>query len=196
MRAQATTWLLVVGLLLVVGTAAAQPVGTPPDPPMGASPDPPMGAPPDPPMGGPMGGGMRGPMGVPMGRWWESPKVVEQLGLTPEQAQKLEAVTLDQARTMVDFKSAVEKAEIDLRAASDAEPFNTKRVRDAFGALLQARTKLETQRFEMLLKTREVLTADQWRKLRELAREKRLERGKGGPHADEHHPGGPGGWDE
>ena len=110
-------------LLLVAGAVAAQPMGGP----MGGER-----------MGGDRMGGahMGGPMGAPMGRWWERPKVVEQLGLTPEQTKKLEAITLDQARTMVDLKGAVEKAEIDLRAASDADPFNAKRVRDAFGVLI------------------------------------------------------------
>ena len=173
MNGRAARWLLVVGLFLVAGAAAAQPMG-------GAMGDPPMGR----------------PMGIPMGRWWERPKVVEQLNLTADQTQKLEAITLDQARTMVDLKGAVEKAEIELRAASDADPFNTKHVRDAFGVFLQARTKLETQRFEMLLKTREVLTADQWRNLRDLVRERRMEKGKGG-HPEGEDPGrGPGGWDE
>jgi len=167
MNGRATRWFLGAGLLLAAGVVAAQPMGGP------------MG-------GAPMGRGM----GVPMGRWWERPKVVEQLGLTADQTQKLEA------RTMVDLKSTVEKAEIELRAASDAEPFNARRVRDAFGVLIQARTKLETQRFEILLKTREVLTADQWRNLRDLVRERRMEKGKGGPPGGEDPGRGPGGWDE
>ena len=177
MNALKMKWVLVVGIFLVASAAAAQPAGGP------------MGGP-------PMGGGMGGPMRVPMGRWWENPKVVSELGLTPEQTQKLEAITLSEATGMVDLKAAVEKAEINLRAASDAVPFDAKRVRDAFGVFLQARNKLETQRVEMLLKTREVLTADQWRQLREFAREKRMERGRGGPHTGEDSPGGPGGWDE
>ena len=122
MKGRTTGLLLGAVLLLVAGVVAAQPTGGP----MGGDR-----------MGGPMGGEhMGGPMGAPMGRWWERPKVVEQLGLTPEQTKKLEAITLDQARTMVDLKSAVEKAQIDLRAASDADPFNAKHVRDVFGVLI------------------------------------------------------------
>ena len=190
MNPRVTRRFLVVGLLLMAGTVAAQP----------------MGAPMDPPMERPMERSMGRPMDVPMGRWWERPKVAEHLALTPEQTKKLEAITLDQARTMVDLKGAVEKAEIDLRAASDAEPFNAKRVRDAFGVLLQARTKLETQRFDMLLKTREVLTAEQWGKLRQFAherrmerdvvRERRMEKDKPSPPGGEDPGRGPGGWDE
>ena len=173
MKGRATRWFLGAGLLLAAGVVVAQP------------------------MGGPMGGAPVGRgMGVPMGRWWERPKVIEQLGLSADQTQKLETITLDQARTMVDLKSAVEKAEIELRAASDAEPFNAKRVREAFGVLIQTRTRLETQRFEILLKTREVLTADQWRNLRDLLRERRMEKGRGGPADFEKPHRGPGGWDE
>ena len=183
MNKRSTQWLFGAVLLLVAGAVAAQPTGGP----MGGDR-----------MGGDRMGGahMGGPMGAPMGRWWERSKVVEQLGLTPEQTQKLEAMTLDQARTMVDLKSAVEKAEIDLRAASDADPFNAKRVRDAFGVLIQARTKLETQRFETLLKTREVLTTDQWRKLHDVVRERRMEKGRGGPPEGGDPGRGPGGRDE
>jgi Spy/CpxP family protein refolding chaperone len=120
------------------------------------------------------------PMGVPMGRWWERPKVAEQIGLTQEQTQKLEAVTLDEAKAMVDLKGAVQKAEIDLRAAADLEPFQPEKVRDAFRVVQQARTRLETQRFEMLLKVRGILSADQWHKLRELVRERGAMRGREG----------------
>jgi Spy/CpxP family protein refolding chaperone len=178
MNVRNAKWVLVAGSVLAAAVASAQPAGGP--------------------MGDPqMGGGMGGPMRVPMGRWWENPKVVSQLGLTPEQTQKLEAITLNEATAMVDLKAAVEKAEISLRAASDATPFDARRVRDAFGVFLQARNKLEMQRFEMLLKTREVLTADQWRQLREFARERRMERGRGGrPGAGEQPNNGPGGWDE
>ena len=182
MNGRATRWFFSGVLLLVAGAVAAQPTGGP----MGGDR---MG-------GARMGSHMGGPMGAPMGRWWERPKVVEQLGLTPDQTQKLEAITLDRARTMVDLKGTVEKAEIDLRAASDAEPFNAKRVRDAFGVLIQARTKLETQRFETLLQTREVLTADQWRKLRDVVRERRMEKGRGGPPEGDDPGRGPGDWDD
>jgi Spy/CpxP family protein refolding chaperone len=125
-------------------------------------------------------------MGVPMGRWWERPQVMEQLGLSQDQKQKLEAITLDGARSMVDLKAAVEKAQIDLRAASDLDPFQPDKVREAFHAMQQARVKLESQRFEMLLKVRGVLTVQQWRQLRELVHERGGMRGR--PEGEEHGP--------
>jgi Spy/CpxP family protein refolding chaperone len=108
---------------------------------------------------------------IPPGRWWERPRVMEELALSTEQRAKLEEITLGHARELVDLKAAVEKAEIDLRAAADREPFEPARVRSAFAALQQARSRMEVQRFEMLLAIREVLTAPQWARLKELTRE-------------------------
>ena len=120
---------------------------------------------------------------VPQGRWWERPLVAGRLGLSPDQVKGLDAATYAFARRMVDLKATVEKAAIDLRAASDAEPFAPDKVRQAFAVLQQARGRLETERFDMLLKVRELLTPDQWSKLQQLARARRAEKGNGGEPA-------------
>lgn len=109
------------------------------------------------------------PLGVPPGRWWERPRVAEELSLQAEQRAKLDQVTLEHARTMIDLKATVDKAEIDLRAVAEAEPLDARAVRTSFAALQQARLRLENERFEMLLKVREVLSGDQWRKLKAMA---------------------------
>ena len=127
------------------------------------------------------------PLGVPPGRWWERPQVAEQLALTAEQKARLESLSVENARGMIDIKAAVEKAELDLRVAAEAEPFDAAKVRAAFRTVQQARTRLENERFEALLRVREVLSADQWRQLRELTRDAVRERvqerrgGQGGP---------------
>ncbi len=123
---------------------------------------------------------------VPPGRWWDRPMVVRLLGLSAEQQRSIQTITLTHARNMVDLKAGVEKAELDLRAAAEAEPFAAERLREAFGAFVAARTRLETERFEMILRIREVLTREQWQQLRRLAEEARL-RGVGG---GERGPGG------
>ena len=129
------------------------------------------------------------PLGVPPGRWWERPQVAEQLALTAEQKARLESLSVENARGMIDIKAAVEKAELDLRVVAEAEPFDATKVRAAFRTVQQARTRLENERFEALLRVREVLSADQWRQLRELTRDAVRERvqerrgGQGGPPA-------------
>jgi Spy/CpxP family protein refolding chaperone len=129
------------------------------------------------------------PLGVPPGRWWERPQVADELALTAEQKARLETLTVENARGMIDLKAGVEKAELDLRAAAEAEPFDAAKVRAAFREVQQARTRLENERFESLLRVREVLNAEQWRRLRELTRAAVRERvqerrgGQGGPPA-------------
>ena len=120
---------------------------------------------------------------VPPGRWWERPAVAGRLGLSPEQVKQLDGATYAFARRMIDLKATVEKAAIDLRAASDAEPFAPEKVRAAFAVLQQARGRLESERFDMLLKVRELLTPAQWAQLQELARARRAEKGGGGQPA-------------
>ncbi len=123
------------------------------------------------------------PFDVPPGRWWERPFVAGQLGLSADQVKQLDSTTYAFARRMVDLKGAVEKAQIDLRAAAEAEPFAPGNVRQAFAVVQQARTRLEMERFDMLLKVREVLTPDQWGKLQQLARARRAQKGNGGQPA-------------
>ena len=111
------------------------------------------------------------PFAVPPGRWWERPKLAADLALTAEQRATLDTVALTHAKTMVDLKGEVEKAELDLRVTSDAEPFDARRVRDAFAALQQRRGRLELERFEMLLKVREVLSPEQWKRLTNIVKD-------------------------
>jgi len=119
------------------------------------------------------------PFSVPVGKWWERPRIAARLGVTQDQVSKLNAATYPHAKAMVDLKASVDKATLDLQAASEAEPFEADRARIAFGALQQARQRLEAERFEMLLKVRAILTADQWGRLQELVRERRDEAAEG-----------------
>ena len=129
-------------------------------------------------------GVMAQPLGVPPGRWWERPRFADELMLSAEQKARLEVLTVENARGMIDLKAAVEKAELDLRTVAEAEPFDAAKVRAAFREVQQARTRLETERFESLLRVREVLNAEQWRRLRELTRDavrERMQERRGGP---------------
>lgn len=120
-------------------------------------------------------------LSVPPGRWWDRPQVAMRVGLSDEQRSRLDEVTIEHAKRMIDLKAEVDKAEIELRVASDGETFAADQVRQAFARFLQARSRLETERFELLIAQRELLTAAQWEKLRVLARGfAERERGKKG----------------
>ncbi|WP_161685476.1 Spy/CpxP family protein refolding chaperone [Thermoanaerobaculum aquaticum] len=133
------------------------------------------------------------PFDVPPGRWWERPVVAEELGLSPEQKAKLEQLTAERVKAMIDARAAVQKAEVELRLLAEKEPLDARKVREAFAALQQARQRLEVERFELLLAVRQTLTGEQWRKLHTVVRERLQERrerrqGRGvepGPHRPE-----------
>jgi len=112
------------------------------------------------------------PWDLPQGRWWDRPRLAQELGLTDEQKARLEEVASQRMRALIDARAAVQKAELELGLVADKEPFDARKVREAFFGLQQARQKLELERFEMLLAMRQVLTPEQWGKLRRLARER------------------------
>uniref|UniRef100_A0A7C2N8I1 Periplasmic heavy metal sensor n=2 Tax=Thermoanaerobaculum aquaticum TaxID=1312852 RepID=A0A7C2N8I1_9BACT len=116
------------------------------------------------------------PFDVPAGRWWDRPAVAQELGLSPEQKAKLEQLTAERVKAMIDARAAVQKAEVELRLLAEKEPLDVRKVREAFAALQQARQKLELERFEMLLAVRQTLSTEQWNKLRTVVRERLEER--------------------
>jgi Spy/CpxP family protein refolding chaperone len=75
---------------------------------------------------------------IPPGKWWKRPAVVQKLGLTAEQQEKLEKIFLERRRAFVDLKAEVELTQIDveeLMAKKDSDP---KKVSAALDASEQA----------------------------------------------------------
>lgn len=136
--------------------------------------------------GTPLLGQGLGPPGwdVPQGRWWTRPAIAEELGLSPEQKTRLEEIVAERLKVIIDARAAVEKAQVELREVAQKEPLDVQKARQAFQAVQQARARLEKERFELLLSQRQVLTAEQWQKAREILAERVRAR-------RERHPKGP-----
>lgn len=118
---------------------------------------------------------------VPPGRWWEVPRLVEDLGLTAEQRGSLAEATRTHVRKLADLRAEVTKAQVDLQVAAEKEPFSPREVRQAFGVLQAARSRLELERFELVVSVRGVLSSSQWRTLQDIARRRmEMERSEGG----------------
>ena len=105
---------------------------------------------------------------LPPGRWWENPRMVEQVGLSDEQQAQIREIVFAYARRMIDLKADVDKAGLDLAGTVDQREFDPAPVRAAYAVFQTARHKLENERFEMLLEVRQVLTYEQWRKIDEI----------------------------
>jgi Spy/CpxP family protein refolding chaperone len=105
---------------------------------------------------------------LPPGKWWENPRLVNQIGLTDEQQDQIREVVYQHARRMIDLKADVDKAGLDLAESVDQQEFDPAPVRAAYAVFQTARKKLENERFEMLLEVRKILTYEQWQKIEEI----------------------------
>jgi Spy/CpxP family protein refolding chaperone len=110
---------------------------------------------------------------IPPGKWWENPRLVERLRLTPEQQETIRDLVLEHARRMIDLNADVKRAELDLAERVDREPLDPKAVRAAFAVLQTARQRLEAERFELLLGVRQAVTPEQWDELERIRRDLR-----------------------
>ena len=125
---------------------------------------------------------------LPPGKWWEIPRVVEFLHLSEQQQEKIDALVYEHARKMIGLNAGLEESRLALAQQVDSKNFDPSKVRAGFETFQNARKKLETERFEMLLAVRQVLSAEQWDQLGVLRR--RLEGAK--KRGEGQHPPRPG----
>ena len=133
---------------------------------------------------GPMGPGPMGPDRPPMerafhdghfGRWWNDPRLAQQLGITDDQKHKMDDIFLQHRLKLIDLDASLEKQEVQLRPMIEADQPDEGKVLAQIDAIAQARAELEKANARMLFDIRKTLTADQWKKLKALR--------------EEHHPG-------
>lgn len=108
---------------------------------------------------------------MPPGRWWENPRVVQEVGLTPEQQDEIHQLVYQHAEVMIGLNADVKRAELRLGELARKEPFDEQAVRKAWAEYQTARTKLENERFDLLIGIRKVLSSEQWKKLDEMRRQ-------------------------
>ncbi|MBS1872958.1 MAG: Spy/CpxP family protein refolding chaperone [Acidobacteria bacterium] len=141
--------------------------------------------------GGPgPGGPMRGPMqpGRPMpgGRWWTNPEMVQKLGLTAEQKQKIDSIFQQSRLKLIDLNASLRKEEAILEPLLESEKPDEAKVVAQIDRIAQARGELEKANARMLLGFRAVLTQDQWKKL-----QAERPQGPARPRAQQGPPGAP-----
>lgn len=110
---------------------------------------------------------------LPPGKWWENERIAARVGLGDEQQRAIGDLVYRHAHAMIDLNAALKKAELELAAEVDRDPFDADVVRTAFARFQTARRALEAERFEMLLAVRATLSTEQWREL--LAMRRQLE---------------------
>jgi Spy/CpxP family protein refolding chaperone len=105
---------------------------------------------------------------IPAGKWWQRPEVVRRLQLTPEQRRRLDAVSLENARHLIDLKAEIEKRSLDVREELDSDALDRARIQRAASALSEARARLFERELMLMVDIRGVLTTEQWNQLRTL----------------------------
>jgi Spy/CpxP family protein refolding chaperone len=117
----------------------------------------------------------RGPMmrrfQRPMMRpWWENPFIARRIGLTAAQRRQLGKISFQSRLRMIDLRAALEKERLLLQPMLQSQHPNQSQVLTQIDKIGQARTAVLRAKTGTMLAVRNVLTPEQWQKLR-MARE-------------------------
>ena len=102
------------------------------------------------------------------GKWWKDSALMQNIGVSDEQVQKIEKIFQDHRLELIDLHAALEKQEAILEPLIEADQPDETQVIAQIGKVAQARATLEKSNAQMLLAIRRVLTVNQWKKLRDL----------------------------
>lgn len=129
------------------------------------------------------------------GRWWNNPKVIEQLKLTDDQRKDMDQILLQHRENLIDMRADVEKAELAMEPLVGADQPNEQAILAQIDRIAQARAELEKANARFLLALRAKLSPEQFKELKTL-RDDRRERMRmwrnpkeGGPSAPDAQPG-------
>ncbi len=124
----------------------------------------------------------------PSGTWWRDPAIVQKLGLTAEQQKKIEDEFQQNRIHLIDLTATLEKEQVTMEPLLEADHPDEPKILVQIDRIAQARAELEKANARMLLGFRNVLSQDQWVKLK-------VEKTAPGPQPQPHGvpPGGSGG---
>ncbi len=129
---------------------------------------------------------------APPGRWWNDPRMVQQLSLTPEQRAKMDSIFTAHRIELIDAVANVEKAETLLDPLVSADTPNENAILAQIDKVAEARAELEKAHARMLLALRAQLNHDQWLKLQADRPPMEGRHGGYGPAENRHDGGAPG----
>src|SRR5579884_306254 len=119
------------------------------------------------------------------GRWWDNPKIAQQIGLTADQQKKMDDIFQQNRLKLIDLSAALEKQEVIMQPLIESDQPDEGRILAQIDAIAQARAELEKNNARMLLEIRKVLTPDQWKKVKAIQpEEKRIVIRRFGPGED------------
>ncbi len=117
--------------------------------------------------------------GMPEGKWWRFPRVARAIDLTDAQAARLEEVFEKRKPELIDLRADFQKKQFALQNLMDAASVDPAEASRRIDDVEKARARLAKARAMMFVEFRNVLTPDQWDRLRRIGgalQERRRER--------------------
>ncbi len=103
-----------------------------------------------------------------MQKWWNSPRMVRELKLTPAEKQRLDQLFLAFRRNRIEYKSRVNKAYLEIEAAFEKEPLDEARAQSAFQEVEQAKLMSRQALHAFMLEVRRILGFARYQRLKTL----------------------------
>lgn len=103
---------------------------------------------------------------LPPGKWWRRPEIIQQLVLSDEQQDRLDAIFRSAANDLIDLRGSVEKQNIALRGLLDQPQLDRAAIHREAARLSEAKARLFDRELSMLVDMRAVLTDPQWNRMR------------------------------
>ncbi len=97
--------------------------------------------------------------------------LMKEAGLSEEQMRQFQQIFQDNRHRLVDLRGEVEKKEGDLKFVLDQSQVDLGQAEKTLDALLEARKQLSKATSMMMVRMRQVVTLDQWRKIGALQHE-------------------------
>jgi protein CpxP len=107
------------------------------------------------------------------GRWWNNPRVVEELKLTDEQRKAMDGILYDHREKLIDLQANLEKAELAMQPLMSADEPNEAAIDAAINKVVEARADLERADARFLLALRMKLTPEQWKQVQTFREDRR-----------------------
>ena len=124
------------------------------------------------------------------GRWWNNPRIAEQLKLTDDQRKEFDNILQQHRATLIDLRANVEKAELAMEPLISSDQPNESAILAQIDKVAQARAELEKANARYLLAIRSKLTPDQWKQVQDFRKNREQMRERWGEGRQGHGPGG------
>jgi Spy/CpxP family protein refolding chaperone len=108
-------------------------------------------------------------------KWWNSPRIIKELGLTPQQVHKIETIWNENRKNLIGLRAEHDKLQVDMDELVSRPAADEAALRSMVDQLFRAKAEVEKATLIMRLRIRDVLTPEQQERSRALFEQTRIE---------------------